>query len=169
MNDPWDDLYYGTGAFLITPSGVRIPVGDATTALPSTAGLADAPPAGVARGRAATGVRADAGARYRGVGPKGYRRSDERIHNAICERMLLDPYLDASDIVVGVSEGRVTLTGTVPTVRMRESAIAAADRIAPAAVTSELKVAAPAGLAPPASAPKKKKSRAGGRRKRASR
>jgi BON domain len=82
--------------------------------------------------------------------------------------MLLDPYLDASDIVVGVSKGRVTLTGSVPTERMRESAVAAAERIAPGAVSSELKVAAPADLAPPASAPKRT-SRAGGRRKRASR
>jgi BON domain len=167
MNDPWDDLYYGTGAFLITPSGVRIPVGEAATA-PTSTGGADAPPAGAARGRAATSVRADAGDKYLGVGPKGYRRTDERIHDAVCDRMLLDPYLDASDIVVGVSKGRVTLTGSVPTVRMRESAFAAADRIAPGAVKSELKVVAPADLAPPASAPKRT-SRARGRRKRASR
>ena len=164
MNDPWDDLYYGTGAFLITPSGLRIPVGQAGPALPTS----DAPSAGATRGRAATGARADSGARFRGVGPKGYRRTDERIHEAICDRMLLDPYLDASGVAVGVSKGRVTLTGSVPTERMRESAFAAADRIAPGAVTSELKVAAPAHAVQPASAPKKT-SRAVRRRKRASR
>ena len=92
MNDPWDDLYYGTGAFLITPSGLRIPVGQVGPALPAS----DAPAAGATRGRAATGARVDSGARFRGVGPKGYRRTDERIHDAICDRMLLDPYLDAS-------------------------------------------------------------------------
>jgi osmotically-inducible protein OsmY len=49
----------------------------------------------------------------RGRGPQGYRRSEERLHEAICERLTDDPHIDASDIAVGVQGGRVTLTGSV--------------------------------------------------------
>lgn len=47
-------------------------------------------------------------------GPKGYRRSDPRIHEDVCER-LSDGHLDASDIEVAVQDGEVTLEGTVET------------------------------------------------------
>ena len=50
---------------------------------------------------------------YRGRGPKGYQRSDERIREDICERLSYDDYVDASEIEVNVSEGTVTLTGSV--------------------------------------------------------
>jgi hypothetical protein len=50
----------------------------------------------------------------RGRGPKGYRRSDERIKEDVNDR-LSDGYLDASDIEVLVMESEVTLTGTVNT------------------------------------------------------
>jgi hypothetical protein len=50
---------------------------------------------------------------YRGRGPKNYRRSDERIHEEVCERLALDHDVDASDIEVNVSGGVVTLDGTV--------------------------------------------------------
>jgi osmotically-inducible protein OsmY len=46
----------------------------------------------------------------RGRGPKGYRRSDERIKEDISDR-LSDGYLDATDIEVAVANGEVTLTG----------------------------------------------------------
>jgi osmotically-inducible protein OsmY len=49
---------------------------------------------------------------YRGRGPKGYRRSDDRIREDINDR-LSEGYLDASDIEVAVQNGEVTLTGTV--------------------------------------------------------
>jgi hypothetical protein len=49
---------------------------------------------------------------YRGRGPKGYRRSDERIKEDVNDR-LSEGYLDASDIEVSVSNAEVTLTGTV--------------------------------------------------------
>jgi hypothetical protein len=49
---------------------------------------------------------------YRGRGPKGYRRSDERIKEDINDR-LSEGYLDASDVEVAVQNGEVTLTGTV--------------------------------------------------------
>ena len=50
---------------------------------------------------------------YRGRGPKGYRRSDERIKEDVNDRLTDHPYLDAGDIVVSVKESEVTLSGTV--------------------------------------------------------
>ena len=50
---------------------------------------------------------------YAGRGPKGYRRSDERIQEDICERLTEHPSIDASDIEVVVGAGDVTLTGRV--------------------------------------------------------
>jgi hypothetical protein len=51
---------------------------------------------------------------YRGVGPRGYARADERISEDVCERLTLHDAIDASNIQVGVSEGVVTLSGDVP-------------------------------------------------------
>jgi osmotically-inducible protein OsmY len=48
-----------------------------------------------------------------GLGPKGYRRSDESIEEDVCERLTQDPVIDASDVEVQVHDGEVTLTGTV--------------------------------------------------------
>lgn len=56
--------------------------------------------------------RADAG-RYRGRGPRNYRRSDDRIRDDINDRLTEHDWLDASDIDVSVSGGEVTLSGTV--------------------------------------------------------
>ena len=50
---------------------------------------------------------------HRGRGPKGYRRSDQRIHEDICERLTEDRFIDASNIEVVVKEGEVILSGTV--------------------------------------------------------
>ena len=50
---------------------------------------------------------------HRGRGPKGYRRSDERIKEDVSDRLAEHAYLDASDIEVAVKEGEVTLSGTV--------------------------------------------------------
>lgn len=50
---------------------------------------------------------------YRGRGPKGYMRSDARIHEDVCDRLTEHPSIDASDIEVSVTEGDVTLTGRV--------------------------------------------------------
>ncbi len=51
--------------------------------------------------------------RYTGVGPRGYQRSDERILEDVNERLTWHGELDATDIVVDVDEGVVTLTGEV--------------------------------------------------------
>jgi osmotically-inducible protein OsmY len=56
---------------------------------------------------------------HRGRGPKGYRRSDDRLREVICERLTDDPHVDASEIEVQVSSGEVTLTGSVSDKRMK--------------------------------------------------
>jgi osmotically-inducible protein OsmY len=48
-----------------------------------------------------------------GRGPKGYRRSDDRIREDVSDRLTDDDYLDASEIEVLVDGGTVTLGGTV--------------------------------------------------------
>jgi hypothetical protein len=48
-----------------------------------------------------------------GTGPTGYERSDARIREDVCDRLVGDPYLDAGEIGVQVSKGEVTLTGSV--------------------------------------------------------
>ena len=50
---------------------------------------------------------------HRGRGPIGFRRTDERIREDVCETLMEDEDLDASEIEVTVTEGEVTLTGTV--------------------------------------------------------
>jgi len=50
---------------------------------------------------------------FRGVGPRGYRRSDERIAEDVIDRLTEDPRLDASGIEVSVAGGEVTLSGQV--------------------------------------------------------
>ena len=52
---------------------------------------------------------------HRGKGPKGYTRSDDRIKEDINDRLSDDVFIDASEIDVTVSQGEVTLTGTVET------------------------------------------------------
>lgn len=48
---------------------------------------------------------------FMGRGPKGYKRSDDRIYEEVCEALLNDPTVDASDIGVSVKDGIVTLEG----------------------------------------------------------
>lgn len=50
---------------------------------------------------------------FSGKGPKGYRRSDDRIREDVCEALFRSPRVDASDIEVSVKDGNVTLKGTV--------------------------------------------------------
>lgn len=50
---------------------------------------------------------------HRGLGPKGYQRTDERINDEVHDRLTEDPWLDASNIQVEVKDGEVTLSGHV--------------------------------------------------------
>lgn len=51
--------------------------------------------------------------RHYGLGPKGYRRSDDRIMEDLCECLMRHPDVDASEIEVKVNQGKVLLSGTV--------------------------------------------------------
>jgi osmotically-inducible protein OsmY len=57
--------------------------------------------------------RYSAGGEHRGRGPRGYRRSDERIREDVSDRLTDDPWLDASYIDIEVKDGEVTLSGLV--------------------------------------------------------
>jgi osmotically-inducible protein OsmY len=50
---------------------------------------------------------------HSGRGPRGYRRSDDRIREDVCELLTEDPDIDASDMEVSVSDSEITLSGTV--------------------------------------------------------
>jgi len=50
---------------------------------------------------------------YRGRGPRGYQRSDARMFEDICDRLTVDPRIDASDVEVEVKAAEVTLRGSV--------------------------------------------------------
>lgn len=54
----------------------------------------------------------DRGPHY-GKGPKGYKRSDERIREEVCDCIARQGHIDASDVEVKVENGTVVLTGTV--------------------------------------------------------
>jgi osmotically-inducible protein OsmY len=51
-------------------------------------------------------------AKLTGRGPKGYRRSDDRIREDVCERIARSG-LNADDVEVEVENGQVTLSGEV--------------------------------------------------------
>jgi hypothetical protein len=74
------------------------------------------------RERDAYGRAAQRGGAFRGKGPKGYQRSDERLREDICERLTDDVHIDASDITLEVSGGEVTMSGTVPDRRTKRAA-----------------------------------------------
>jgi osmotically-inducible protein OsmY len=50
---------------------------------------------------------------FRGRGPKGYQRSDARIHEDVCDRLADAPDIDASNIEVKTTNGDVILSGSV--------------------------------------------------------
>jgi hypothetical protein len=52
-------------------------------------------------------------ASHAGRGPKGFRRSDERIKEEVCERLTRSDDVDATNIEVQVNDATVILTGTV--------------------------------------------------------
>lgn len=66
--------------------------------------------AGIGRSHAEHGTRAGG---WRGVGPKGYARSDARITEDVCERLMDDDSVDVREVSVQVRDGVVTLEGYV--------------------------------------------------------
>ena len=74
-------------------------------------------------------VAVEAG-RYTGLGPRGYQRSDERIREQVCDLLLEAAHVDASGFDVQVSDGEVTLEGTVPDRRMKRDAEDLVERVA---------------------------------------
>jgi hypothetical protein len=66
---------------------------------------------------------------HSGRGPKGYRRSDDRIHEEICDRLEAHGEVDASDIEVKVENGEVTLGGTVRDRHMKRTAERVVDSV----------------------------------------
>lgn len=66
---------------------------------------------------------------YSGVGPRGYRRADDRIRDDVNDRLMWHGYVDATDIQVDVNDGVVTLSGTVNTRREKRMAEDAAESV----------------------------------------
>jgi len=58
------------------------------------------------------GERLDPGPHF-GKGPKGYKRSDARIHEDVCDAIAQQGHIDATSVEVKVVSGIVTLRGTV--------------------------------------------------------
>jgi hypothetical protein len=69
------------------------------------------------------------GPSHAGKGPKGYRRSDERIREEVSERMSDHPGLDASELEVDVRDGRVALRGEVDERRFKRLAESCCDDV----------------------------------------
>ncbi len=59
---------------------------------------------------------------FRGKGPRGYTRSDDRIREDVCDRLADHDRIDASEIEIDVSSGEVTLRGTVEDRRIKHQA-----------------------------------------------
>lgn len=59
---------------------------------------------------------------FHGKGPKGYKRSDDRIKEDVCETLARDHRIDASDIEVNVENAVVTLSGSVESREIKRAA-----------------------------------------------
>jgi len=64
-------------------------------------------------GRTFGGLTSYGPGRFAGRGPKGYRRSDDRIREDICERLTEHPDIDASEMEIRVVNAEVILLGNV--------------------------------------------------------
>lgn len=52
---------------------------------------------------------------YAGKGPRAFQKSDERLHELVCDFLTEAPDIDPTDVEVRVKSGVITLEGTVPT------------------------------------------------------
>jgi len=91
---------------------------------------------------------------YRGRGPKGYMRSDDRIREDVSDRLTDDPRIDASEIDVKVASSEVTLEGTVTSREQRRRAEDVAETISGVThVQNNLRVKSQAGATPASDGP----------------
>ncbi|MFO1350049.1 MAG: BON domain-containing protein [Gammaproteobacteria bacterium] len=58
---------------------------------------------------------------YANRGPKGYKRSDERLKEDISERLMQSHHIDPSEVSIEVKDGKVTLEGTVTERHMKHA------------------------------------------------
>jgi hypothetical protein len=80
-------------------------------------------------GRLAEDGREAPGGAHWGRGPRGYRRTDQRILEDVSDRLTDDPYVDASEIEVTVRDGEVTFAGSVGSRDQRRRAEDIAERV----------------------------------------
>lgn len=66
---------------------------------------------------------------HAGHGPRGYRRSDERICEEVCERLTRHGNVDAREIDVSVTDGEVTLSGRVDSRWAKREAESVAEQV----------------------------------------
>jgi osmotically-inducible protein OsmY len=66
---------------------------------------------------------------FTGRGPRNYQRSDDRLRDEVCDRLMEHGQLDASEVDVQVRNGEVTLSGTVPERSMKRLAEDAAESV----------------------------------------
>jgi hypothetical protein len=59
---------------------------------------------------------------YTGVGPRNYKRSDEKIFEDVCARLTQHAQINACDMEVEVHDGEVTLRGEIDDRRMKRMA-----------------------------------------------
>lgn len=87
--------------------------GGETGGMTGPSGVGWAPAGGYGAGGSGRGMPGRGmAARHRG--PKGWQRSDERIHEDVCERLAGEPGIDPSEVTVEVAGGNVMLSGSVP-------------------------------------------------------
>jgi osmotically-inducible protein OsmY len=67
--------------------------------------------------------------RFAGRGPQGYRRSDERLREEVCDRLMAEPEIDPGELTVSVADGEVTLAGFVADREMKRGAEACAESV----------------------------------------
>lgn len=57
-----------------------------------------------------------------GKGPRGWKLGDDKIYERVCESLYQHHEVDASEIIVTVKDGTVTLSGKVPDRHMKWAA-----------------------------------------------
>jgi hypothetical protein len=66
---------------------------------------------------------------YAGMGPRSFKRPDDRIEEDINEQLTRHPMIDATDIEVKVQDGEVTLHGHVDSREAKRTAEAVAESV----------------------------------------